>query len=138
MNTVKRWLWLPPTALGTQHSIYEQVGDYDATLFIWDEAEFDRRGYSKKRKALIFKALENLTDKNLHIVQGESIAVLSAILNSQKGAEVVTLEDTNQPIQMPGLTVIPRTFLVKYPGKMPPGYFKFWNKAKKQLLKGRS
>lgn len=52
-------IWLPPTQLNANHSVYSEISDRAGTLFIWDDAYFKTMGFSIKRLYFIWQCLQD-------------------------------------------------------------------------------
>ncbi|BCN94338.1 hypothetical protein THMIRHAM_21230 [Thiomicrorhabdus immobilis] len=128
-------VWLTASQLNANHPVYEQIDGRVATLFIWDDEQFQKMGFSIKRQYFIWQCLQDFKKRNLMVIKGETDHVLKSIYQKTPKIKIITPEDKR--LDYSRWSFINRLnqpqFLV-YQGKIPYGFFKFWKQAEQQLF----
>ena len=127
-------IWLPPTQLNANHSVYDTVDDRVGTLFIWDDAYFSSMGFSTKRLYFIWQCLQDFRKQNLMVIKGDTDHVLKSIYERTPNIKIVTPDDKRLDYSnWDFIKRIPQSQFFIYQGKMPFGFFKFWKQAEQTL-----
>lgn len=130
-------IWINFDAMTLNHPVVDAGGPDAQAVFIWDDAEFNARDYSLKRRVFIFECAQDL---GVPIYAGDPVDILSAlagegtILTARTPDPYVRdvladLRDTNtvRVIETPALAVVPE-------GTDTGRFFRFWNRAKRSAL----
>lgn len=137
MNRLKvnKWVWLHYNQLNPEHDIFQQVTDYEAVLFIWDEAYFEDLFFSKQRLYFIWQCLTDFQHRNLHVIKGDTNAVLEALYKHNPHTQVFTPVNPVLNDQCWSFVEqLKQNQFIVFDQSIPFGFFKFWKEAKKQLL----
>ncbi|WP_026941716.1 hypothetical protein [Hellea balneolensis] len=130
-------IWLHEDALRSDHPVFKAAGEGAEAIFIWDDAYFQREGYSLKRLVFIY---ELLADLNITCLQGET----EQLLESYADGRSLFIPQTPNPLfkniidnlqKKHNVTTVPDIPLVIVPDDVDlRRFFRFWNKAKKSAL----
>ncbi|WP_038126695.1 hypothetical protein [Thiomicrorhabdus sp. Milos-T2] len=128
-------VWLAPSQLNANHPIYQEIDGRVGTLFIWDEAYFEKMGFSIKRQYFIWQCLQDFKKRNLMVIKGETDQVLKAIYQRSPDIKIVTPEDRRLDYsRWSFIDKIKQPQFLVYQGKVPFGFFKFWKQAEQTLF----
>lgn len=101
-------------------------------VFIWDEALFERRFFSQKRKRFIYDALQNIED--LMFIEGDSNQVLTWIRQNHPEAHIFyasRFQDRFTCKLLERLSIADDTFKVQ---PLPKTFFPFFKKISQKGL----
>jgi hypothetical protein len=114
------WIWLHATDLNPEHPIFKQAGEYDAILFIWDEAHFASQFYSKKRLFFIWQCLQDFKDLPLIVIKGETDLVLKRLYKDNPNTVIFSPENPNKDFsRWDFVESLSQEQLVEYDKNMP-------------------
>ena len=131
----QKWVWLHYNQLNAGHDIFKHVADYDGVLFIWDEAYFESQFFSKQRLYFIWQCLSAFKSMNLHVIKGDTDAVLKALYKANPQTQVFTPQNPVFNYQRwQFVEPLKQNQFIVYDQTVPFGFFKFWKEAKKQLF----
>ncbi len=129
-------LWLNEDALRDTHPVFEAVSADTHAIFIWDEAYFKKMDYGFKKLVFIY---ETLCELPVEIIQGESIAVITAL----KPSEII-VPYTPNPHLKHVFNRLSDSYEVNIMKDAPftevkkllewKRFFAYWKKVEKQLL----
>lgn len=129
---------LHQNCLSTQHPVFSEALNSQA-VFIWDNDYFKKEAYSLKRLVFIY---ESLLELPVEIYQGSTLEVVEVLIQ-QHGSKKLWLAETpdawlKQQLAMLTAKVelcwVPDKPFVELEQKEYTRFFKYWNKAKRQLL----
>lgn len=135
---MKTVIWLQASQLNAQHDIFDQVKNYDAVLFVWDEKLFDQSLFSKQRQFFIWQCLQEFKRKRLMVIKGQTHQVLMSLYEQNPLLKIFTPESQNfnfdrwQFVQQ-----LPSGQFIVYDKQTPFGFFKFWDQVEKHFLTDR-
>lgn len=132
-------IWIHEDALRLDHPVFERAGEDARVVFIWDEVDLKRRGHSFNKLVFIYECLQ---DMGVTIEKGETALVLRELLKTHNSlfmaktfnpglrSLIAPLEDKIeiievQPERLGDVEITPEM----------ARFFRFWNKAKKSILK---
>jgi deoxyribodipyrimidine photo-lyase len=132
-------IWVHEDALRLEHPVFDAAGEEARAVFIWDEADLKRRGHSFNKLVFIYECLQ---DMGVTIEKGETSAVLRKLMASHQAlffAKTFNPELRSLITPLEGeitmIEVAPeRLGDVEITPEMAR-FFRFWNKAKKSILK---
>lgn len=132
---INKWVWLHYNQLNADHDIFKHVPDYEGVLFIWDEAYFESLLFSKQRLYFIWQCLADFKSKNLHVIKGDTNAVLNALYKHNAQTQVFTPENPVFNYQRwDFVEPLKQNQFIVFDKSIPFGFFKFWKEAQKQLF----
>lgn len=129
------WVWLHANDLNAQHDVLQQAGDYDAILFIWDEAHFAQQFYSKQRLFFIWQCLQDFKDLPLIVIKGETDLILKRLYKDNADTVIFTPDNPNMSFsRWPYVHSLSQEQLITFDKKLPFSFSKYWQTAEKQLF----
>lgn len=134
-NKYKKWVWLHYNQLNSAHDIFKHVADYDAVLFIWDEAYFESQFFSTQRLYFIWQCLMDFKSMNLHVIKGDTDTVLKTLYSKSPHIQIFTPENpTFSYRRWQFVEPLKQNQFIVFDKSIPFGFFKFWKEAQKQLF----
>ena len=115
--------------------MFEQADQYDAILFVWDEAHFASQFYSKQRLYFIWQCLQDFKDLPLVVIKGETDLVLKKLFKDNPQTVIFTPESDNMSFsRWPFVKSLAKDQLIRFNQKLPFSFSKYWKTAEKQLF----
>jgi len=129
-------IWVHEDALRQSHPVFSKAGAAQA-IFVWDNDYFKSQDYTVKRLLFIY---ECLLEMDVTIIEGQTAAVLSDLsqgvihtaktLNPYFKAIIKDLRETSE------VHITPDDLFSQVPYDADMGrFFRFWNKARKSMMK---
>lgn len=131
------WIWLHANDLNPNHPVFHQAGDYDAILFVWDEANFASQFYSRQRLFFIWQCLQDFKHLPLVVIKGETDLVLKKLYKDNPETVIFTPENANIGFsRWDFVKSLGKEQLITYDSKLPFSFTKYWKTAEQQLFVG--
>ena len=128
----KELIWLHDKALDKHHPALQNRDDPSPCLFVWDEAYFQKQGYSFKRLVFIY---ETICEMSVTVVKGDTCEVIRSFAPDKVTCfftpDIIVKEIIQQLSRLYPVTVIKPDPFVQLPESADfTRFFKYWNKAK--------
>jgi hypothetical protein len=129
-------IWVHADCLHRQSPAYRAYPD-SPSLFVWDDAELQRAGWSLKRIGFIY---ECLLDLPVTIRRGDPVREVLSFAEESRSSGIVTMASPDPHIQAQAAAmdaeILPPEPFVELKGKLDLARFsRYWRKAEPALLR---
>lgn len=139
---MSRLIWLHDEALSFLQP--EDIQANDQLLYIWDNAYFDAKGWSLKRRVFLYECLLDLRYVDIQIYQGSTLQVLQQCLEQSPKVQLMSYKAREPELRALQKEVEEQVCAIDYlqapslfgalPRQAPKRFFRFWKAVEKQLL----